>query len=219
MEIRVLVASEVRLYREGLRRVLQDVAGIALVGIAASAEEVVAQACGLMPPTVVLLDVGLAESLALIQNFGGAPHIPGIVIVGAPEIDAETVAALPFGVLGYVMRDGSESDLLETIHAAARGEVRQCRRPAVPPLSSGARRSHIEELTARETEILRLMQQGLSNKMLSRRLGIELSTVKNHVHSILAKLSARSRGEAISLLYRHDELRRTERSPAKESLV
>lgn len=218
MEIRVLVASEVRLYREGLRRVLQDIAGISLVGIAASAEEVVDQSCGLMPPTVILLDLALAESLAVIQGFGGAPHIPGIVIVGAPDTDAETIAALPFGILGYVMRDGTESDLLETIHAAARGEVRLCRRPPFSPLASGARRSHIEELTARETEILRLMQQGLSNKLLSRQLGIELSTVKNHVHSILAKLSARSRGEAISLLYRHDALRRTERSLLKESL-
>jgi len=56
-------------------------------------------------------------------------------------------------------------------------------------------------------EILRLMQQGLPNKTISRRLGIELSTVKNHVHSILAKLGAHNRGEAISLLYRHETSR------------
>ncbi len=57
-------------------------------------------------------------------------------------------------------------------------------------------------------EILRLMQQGLPNKMISRELGIELSTVKNHVHSILAKLGAHNRGEAISLLYRYEGLGR-----------
>jgi len=56
-------------------------------------------------------------------------------------------------------------------------------------------------------EILRLMQQGLPNKSISRQLGIELSTVKNHVHSILAKLGAHNRGEAISLLYRHEKSR------------
>ena len=56
-------------------------------------------------------------------------------------------------------------------------------------------------------EILRLMQQGLPNKTISRQLGIELSTVKNHVHSILAKLGAHSRGEAISLLYRYETSR------------
>ncbi len=213
MDIRVLVASEVLLYREGLRRVLQDVAGIALVGIAASAEEVVAQVCGLVP-AVVLIDPALAESLALIQNFGEAPHINGIVIVGARDFDPSAVAALPFGILGYVARNGTESDLLEAIRTAARGEV--CARRPVPiplfPPVHAAQRNQIEELTARETEILRLMQQGLSNKVLSRRLGIGLSTVKNHVHSILAKLSARSRGEAISLLYRHDESQRTERA-------
>lgn len=213
MDIRVLVACEVLLYREGLRRVLQDVAGIALVGIAASAEEVVALACGVVP-TVILLDPALAERLALIQNFGGAPHLNGIVIVGARDFDPSSVDALPFGILGYVARNGTESDLLEAIRTAARGEMSARRAVAIPlfPPSQSARRSHIEELTARETEILRLMQQGLSNKILSRQLGIGLSTVKNHVHSILAKLSARSRGEAISLLYRHDESRRTERA-------
>jgi two-component system, NarL family, nitrate/nitrite response regulator NarL len=213
MDIRVLVASEVRLYREGLRRVLQDVAGIALVGIASSAEEVVELVCGLAP-TVVLLDLALAENLAMIQSFGRAPHINGIVIVGAREFDPSTIAVLPFGILGYVSRNGTESDLLDAIRAAARGEVRAHRdNPLSPsPRNGMAPRDHIEELTARETEILRLMQQGHSNKVLSRQLGIGLSTVKNHVHSILAKLSARSRGEAISLLYRHDESQRTERA-------
>jgi DNA-binding NarL/FixJ family response regulator len=62
----------------------------------------------------------------------------------------------------------------------------------------------IAHLTEREMEILRLIQQGLPNKMVSRQLGIELSTVKNHVHSILAKLGVHNRGEAISLLYRYE---------------
>jgi len=67
--------------------------------------------------------------------------------------------------------------------------------------------SAIAHLTEREMEILRLMQQGLPNKTISRQLGIELSTVKNHVHSILAKLGAHNRGEAISLLYRYEKSR------------
>jgi DNA-binding NarL/FixJ family response regulator len=66
-------------------------------------------------------------------------------------------------------------------------------------------RGGIDELTSREMEILRLMQQGVSNKTISRELGIELSTVKNHVHSILAKLGVHRRAEAISLLYAHEK--------------
>jgi DNA-binding NarL/FixJ family response regulator len=70
--------------------------------------------------------------------------------------------------------------------------------------------SAIAHLTDREMEILRLIQQGMPNKTISRRLGIELSTVKNHVHSILAKLGAHNRGEAISLLYRYENTGRAE---------
>lgn len=207
MDVRVLVASEILLYREGLRRMLQDVAGIDLVGIAASAEEVVSRVAIEMP-AVVLLDVGVAESLALLRNFGSAPYINGIVIVGARELDAAAFAGLPFGLLACLDPDGTESDLRSAICAAARGEIR--RHPVPTPPHPSARASRIADLTARETEILRLLQQGLSNKLLSRRLGIELSTVKNHVHSILAKLSASSRGEAISLLFRHEQMQEDE---------
>ena len=85
--------------------------------------------------------------------------------------------------------------LLDAIRATGRGAVRTDLQVSVS----------IDELTAREMEILRLMQQGVSNKTISRELGIELSTVKNHVHSILAKLGVHRRGEAISLLYAHEK--------------
>jgi len=206
MDIRVMVASEVRLYREGLVRVLQGAAGIVMTGIASSAEEVVEQTSRLMP-TVVLLDIAMAKSLSTVRNFTQAPRIRGVVILGIPEAYADIVACLPAGVVRFVKQDGTVADLQSAIIAAGGGEISATQAPArrLEPPAGCSSSGGMDSLTAREMEILRLIQQGLSNKTICRKLGIELSTVKNHVHSILAKLGARSRGEAISLLYRLEQ--------------
>lgn len=195
MEIRVMVASEVRLYRDALQRVLRDAVGIAVVGIASSAEEAVKQASRLLP-AVVVVDSAMVENFSAAQPIAFVPQVDGVVVVvGVSEFPGEIVACLPSAILGYVSRDGTVAVLLDAVRAAGRGTST----PA--PLASG----NIDELTAREMEILRLMQQGVSNKTISRDLGIELSTVKNHVHSILAKLGVHRRGEAISLMYAHEK--------------
>lgn len=186
MVIRVLVATAVRPYREGLQRVLQGAEGIALTGIASTAEQTVEQACRLLP-TVILLDVEMARNLALRKQLGGTPRFRGVVILGKPEMYSEVVACLPAEALAFVSREATVADLLAAIRAAG---------------GRGDGMPRITHLTGRELEILRLMRQGLPNKTISRQLGIELSTVKNHVHSILAKLGAHNRGEASSLLYR-----------------
>lgn len=209
MTIRVLVAIAVRPYRDGLQRVLQGAEGIALAGIASTAEQTVEQACRLLP-TVILLDVDMARNLAMQKQLGGTPRFCGVVILGRPELYSEVVACLPAEVLAFVSRDATVADLLAAIRAAG---SREHAAPHVTSLAEAplrAARQHpsvIAHLTEREMEILRLMQQGLPNKTISRQLGIELSTVKNHVHSILAKLGAHNRGEAISLLYRYETSR------------
>ena len=213
MVIRVLVATAVRPYRDGLHRILQGAEGIALAGIASTAEQTVEQACKLLPQ-VILLDVEMAKCLALQRQFGGAPKIDGVVILGRPETYAEVVACLPAEVLAFVPRDATVADLLAAIRAAGRRENTFVRLVAPVPRQHP---SAILALTDREMEILRLMQQGLPNKTLSRQLGIELSTVKNHVHSILAKLGAHNRGEAISLLYQYENARRAAPLPQTSS--
>ena len=210
MAIRVVVASEVRLYREGLRRVLQDTDGISLVGVASSAGEVVEQACRLVP-SVVVVDMAMTESFSVARHFARTPNIGGIVILGIPELEPDVIACLPPNILGFVTRDGTVADLVGAIHAAGRGEVYcssdapQVYQRMAAEASARSNGDCIYDLTAREREILKLMQQGVSNKTISRQLGIGLSTVKNHVHSILAKLGVHRRGEAIRLLYRHED--------------
>jgi two-component system, NarL family, nitrate/nitrite response regulator NarL len=214
MVIRVLVATAARAYREGLQRVLQGAEGIALVGLASTADQTVEQACKLLP-SVILLDVAMAKGLAVARQFAGAPKVCGMVVLGTPELYADVVACLPSEVLAFVARDATVRDLLSAIRAAG-GHDDVAVRLLVPLRANEAA---IRHLTEREMEILRLMQEGLPNKSISRRLGIELSTVKNHVHSILAKLGVHNRGEAISLLYRYENLRGAEALPLEQPAV
>jgi len=206
MVIRVLIASGLRAYRDGLQRVLQGAEGIALVGIAATAEQVVEQSCKLLP-SVILLDNAMAKGLALSNPFAGTPKVSGMVMLGAPEAYADMLVCLPAEILAFVAQDATVADLLAAIRTAGGADF-GVTRAALPvtsvPRHPTAHPSAIAHLTEREMEILRLMQQGLPNKIISRELGIELSTVKNHVHSILMKLGAHNRGEAISLLYRYE---------------
>jgi two-component system nitrate/nitrite response regulator NarL len=208
MTIRVLVATAIRPYRDGLQRVLQGAEGIALAGFASTAEQTVEQACKLLP-SVILLDTEMARNLALQRQFGGTPRFCGMVILGRPEMYSEVVACLPAEVLAFVARDATVADLINAIRAAGRRDHGSPRLLAavteLPSLAPRQQPAAIAHLTEREMEILLLMQQGLPNKTISRLLGIELSTVKNHVHSILAKLGAHNRGEAISLLYRYEK--------------
>jgi two-component system nitrate/nitrite response regulator NarL len=209
LSIRVLVASHIRLYREGLERVLRELPEFTLAGNAGSAAETVEQTQRLNAD-VALLDMAMSGAFSVAKELArGGPS--KIVALGMPEDEAQVLSCAQIGIAGYVTRDGSVEDVVAAIKAAARGEVHCSPKVAgslfrrIAAMSTDRpRRSSNDALTAREGQILKLMQEGMSNKMISRTLGIELSTVKNHVHSILVKLGIHRRAEAISLLYRSD---------------
>jgi two-component system nitrate/nitrite response regulator NarL len=207
--VRVLVTSDARLYREGLEGILQAAAGVEVLPSAASATEAI-QGVRNLEPSVVLLDMAMDESFSLARQISRISRTTRVVALGMPEVESDVLTCAEVGIASYVTRAGSASDMLEAIHAAARGEV--CCSPKIAgflfrriaALSNGRNGNTMTGLTAREAQILRLLQQGLSNKMISRNLGIELPTVKNHVHSILGKLGVHSRAEVVSLLYRRN---------------
>ena len=210
MGIRVLVASHIRLYREALGRVLEEAEEhITLVGAAESAGAAVEQIQRLTPD-IALLDMAMGEAFSVARQWGRmaatSPTASRIVALGMAENEAEVLNCAQLGIAGFITRDASITDMLEAIEATARGEVRCSPKIAgslfrrVAALSSRGRCTS-NALTAPESQILRLLQQGMSNKMISRSLGIELPTVKNHVHSILGKLGIHRRTEAISLMY------------------
>ena len=206
LNIRVLVTSHIRLNREGLERVLGESPEFTLVGSASSASEAIEQTRKL-GVNVALLDMAMSDAFSVAKEVarGGSSKI---VALGTSEDETQVLNCAQIGVAGYVTRDGSVEDVVAAIKAAARGEVHCSPKVAgslfrrIAGISSERRRTGNGALTAREAQILSLVQQGMSNKMISRALSIELATVKNHVHSILVKLDIHRRAEAISLLYR-----------------
>jgi len=215
MGIRVLVASHIRLYREALGRVLEQAAEqarapageVALVGLAASAPDAVEQVRRLTPD-ITLLDMAMGDAFSVARHLARFAGASRIVALGMAEDEAEVLNCAQLGIAGYVTREASIAELLAAIEATARGEVH------FSPKIAGALFSRIaalstersngvapNALTARESQILKLLQQWLSNKMISRFFKNTPTTEKNHVHSILAKLGIHRRTEAISLLY------------------
>jgi two-component system, NarL family, nitrate/nitrite response regulator NarL len=199
------IVAEIRLYREGLARLLDAEADMRVVGKSAHWVDAV-NPVRRAQPDVVLLDA-VAEARAAVCALRGA--IPRSRIVALSIGDAE-VDILPWaeaGVAGFVTREDSIQRLFEVVRGVVRDEL-PCspqvastllRRVGVlasngPPVGPRAR------LTARELEIVRLIERGLSNKEIGRELCIELATVKNHVHNILEKLQVRRRTEAVARL-------------------
>ena len=207
IRIRVLVATHIRLYCEGLERVLRESPEFALVGTACSAAEAIEQIHKLSAD-VALLDMAMTGAFGVAKEVARSGGHSKIVALGMPDDETQVLSCAQIGIAGYVTRDGSVEDVVAAIKAAARGEVHCSPKIAgslfrrIAALSTG--RTAAGALTAREVQILRLVQEGMSNKMISRNLGIELPTVKNHVHSILVKLGVHRRAEAISLMYRPD---------------
>jgi two-component system, NarL family, nitrate/nitrite response regulator NarL len=207
---RVLIASDVRLYRDGLELLLRDIETIVLVGSAATAADA-AQAVRTVTPDIVLLDMSMSEAFSVAKHVARSSKEAKIVALAMPEVESDVLTCAEIGIAGYVSREGSLTDVVAAITAASHGEVRCSPKIAgllfrrVAALSTERRGAGLHgNLTAREAQIVRLLQQGLSNKMISRSLGIELATVKNHVHSILAKLGVHRRAEAVSLLQRRE---------------
>ncbi|HEY8509084.1 MAG TPA: response regulator transcription factor [Steroidobacteraceae bacterium] len=210
--VRVLLASDICVYREALSQVLKAAEGIELVGTAGSSAETLDQVQSLLP-SVVLLDIGMADACGAAKQIVRLYRTTHVVALGVSDNENEIITCVEMGISGYVPRDGSVPDMLEAIRAAARGEVSCSPKIAgflfrrIAALSTERNGGASPPLTAREAQIVQLLQQGLSNKMISRSLGIELPTVKNHIHSIFAKLGVHRRAEAVSLLYRqqHDD--------------
>jgi DNA-binding NarL/FixJ family response regulator len=208
--VSVLVASEVRLYRESLEHMLRLAPGLNVLCGTLNAAETLNRMRDTQP-SVVLLDMAMDGALAVARQISRQWPGTKVVALGMPEFETEVLSCASVGVAGYVTRGASMDDVLEAIQAAARGEVRCSPRVAgflfrhIASLAQehSASPAPTSALTAREAQILELLRQGMTNKMISRRLGIELPTVKNHVHSVLGKLGVHRRAEAM-LLFKNE---------------
>jgi DNA-binding NarL/FixJ family response regulator len=204
--VRLLIACDVRLFSDGISRILASRDDCEIVGVAASMDAV-CSALSTTSPDVVLLDQAMASSLETLQVIRRLRPEMRVVVLGVPAQEDTLLAWAENGMSGFVPRDASIDDLIATIASAIRGEFRCNPRTAATLLRRLAWRatastaaSERSPLTARETEIVGLIDQGLSNKEIAQHLGIEVATVKNHVHNVLEKLRVRRRAEAAARL-------------------
>jgi two-component system nitrate/nitrite response regulator NarL len=217
----VLIVSEVRIYREGLAELLSHQPTLRVVGTADGTTDGLVKAYEL-EPMVAVLDHAAADALSFSGLLSQVRPDTRVVALGIPETDEAVLAYAEAGIAGYVSRDGSVHDLVAAIESAVKGELRCSPRLAGTILRRLAWRAAVgsevsppSSLTSRETEIVSLIDQGLSNKEIAVRLGIEVATVKNHVHNLLDKLRIHRRAEAAARL-RAQDFRAT--APGKPSV-
>lgn len=206
MTVGVLIVCDVRLYGEGLMRVLLDHPDVDPVCVVRTSSEAVA---GLtrVSSDVVLVDCSMASCVEVIRDIADStPRAPILVYGLSARAENEVVAYAEAGAFGYVTRDSSLEDLVGCITAAAVGESRCSPRVAASLMRSVRRLGAMrvadprDTLTRRESHVLDLISDGLSNKEIARQLNIEVSTVKNHVHNLLSKLNVCRRNEAAALI-------------------
>lgn len=205
--VRGMVAAAVRLYRDGLAQSLST--ALRVVAVTADAPSTLREAARLAPD-VLLLDASMPGALALVNSMGESAPATRVVAFAVDDgLETEVLACAEAGVAGWVGRDASAEEVVEAVLRAARGELlcsartaamlsrrlatlaRERRAPAPAPAA---------QLTPREAEVGELLCRGASNKQIARTLGLQLATVKNHVHNILEKLEVRSRAQAGAVL-------------------
>lgn len=205
--IRILVADDHPLFREGVVHSLASEPDLAVVGQAASGEEALRMARDLLPD-VVLLDIGM-------QGWGGivtaekitiACPATRIMMLTVMEDEDKLLASFKAGARAYVLKGVSAHDLARVVRSVAQGEVY-----VTPSLAAGilltlsrghAPQDPLEELTERESEILNLVVGGLTNREIGERLHLSEKTIKHYITNILEKLHVRSRVEAAMLAVR-----------------
>ena len=197
----MFIISEVRLYREGLERLLRGDSRLDVVGTAPDVPDALGHLTELEPrPDAVLLDVPAPVGLRAPGQLASALAAARIVALNVPE--ADVIAWAEAGVAGLLDVGVDADELVQAVETTARGGT-VCSPKLAAVLLRGVAEGHrpaATALTAREREIAALIEQGLSNKEIAERLRIGLPTVKNHVHNILTKLKAARRGQAAAML-------------------
>ncbi|MER5358610.1 response regulator transcription factor [Streptomyces sp. NPDC002785] len=194
--VRVLLADDHPVVREGLSAMLESAEGISVVGQAGSGEEAVVQATALRPD-IALLDLrmggmdGVAATGQILRLCPGTK----IVIVTTYEDDTDILRAVEAGASGYLLKGSSRQELVDAVHTAARGET-----VLTPSLAGKLFRPRVVEpspLSGREREVLGLVSLGLTNAEIGTRLFIGEATVKTHLLRSFKKLGVSDRTAAV----------------------
>ena len=210
--IRVLVADDQRVVREGLEMLLRLLPEIEVVGTASDGEEAVALA-GRLRPDVVLMDLGMphcdgVEATRRLRELQPGTHV---IVLTTYADDRSVVGALRAGARGFLTKDAGADEIARALRAVMRGEA--AIDPAVQhhvvaavagTASAEAPEASLPDgLTPREAEVMSLIAAGLSNAEIADRLVITEATVKSHVNHLFGKTGVRDRAQAVAYAYRN----------------
>lgn len=213
--MRVLIADDHTLFRDGLRSLLES-RGVDVIGEAHNGREAVEQAKRLRPD-VVLMDLHMPEldGLAATRLISANQPDVKVVILTASEEDAHLFEAIKSGAQGYLFKNLASDELFQLLEGAARGEpalspalarklLGEFARPAPSAPAHPVGGEVVDALTEREREVLNLLVQGItSNRELAERLVITENTVKYHLRNILDKLHVQNRAQVVAFAVRH----------------
>src|SRR5882757_8318559 len=208
--LRVLIVSDVRVVQEGLHSVLAGRDEVEVVSTVDTehAREQSAQ----LHPDVILFDAARHDSVQLLKDLVASAPDSRVVAFGVKETDEEILALAAAGTAGYVCNSAESSDVVRVLEQVMCDELPCSPRAAASlyrrvatlsqggndPVGVGNGHADTMPLSRRELQIAHLIDCGLTNKQIGRRLGIEAATVKNHVHNLCEKLQVHRRGEAVA---------------------
>ena len=195
--IRILIADDHFVVRQGLATLLAPRNGMEVVGEAATGREAVDLARTLQPD-VILMDMLMPEmdgpeAIRLIKQENPAARILVLTSFGESK---QIAAAIQAGALGYLLKDSSPDDLLHAIRSVYRGNLVLPQDLALALMQPRPAAAALDQLTERETDVLRLLAQGQSNQEIAGNLNISTTTVRSHVSNILMKLNVSNRTQA-----------------------
>ncbi|HEY0715660.1 MAG TPA: response regulator transcription factor [Polyangia bacterium] len=197
--LRVMIVDDHAVVREGLDAVLGKHDDLQIVASVGNGQEALTRAEE-VKPDVVLLDLRMPDmdGLAVLQELQKRHPDIRVVMLSAQGGDEAIYRALSLGAAGYLLKSARGADLAEGVRQAYRGRLK----PSAEVAERLAERVYYEALSERELQVLRHAAGGASNKEIAAELGVAENTVKNHVKSILAKLQAKDRTEAVTVALR-----------------
>jgi DNA-binding NarL/FixJ family response regulator len=204
--IRVLLVDDEELVRTGLRMILESEPDITVVGDGADGQDAL-DLVGRTDPDVVLMDIRMPrmDGLEATRRISATRARTRVVVLTTFDLDEHVYAALEAGAAGFLLKDAPAAQLAHAVRVAAAGDALLAPSVTRRLISRFTARpeAHLPDvLTPRETEVLVLMAEGLSNAEIAERLFVGDATVKTHVARVLAKLGVRDRVQAVVLAYR-----------------
>jgi DNA-binding NarL/FixJ family response regulator len=201
MTIKLLIADDHPIVRDGLRGIFTGEEGFEVVGEAANGKEAVALAEKLRPD-VVLMDLRMpgSDGVAAITELAALKNPARVLVLTTYDTDSDVLPAIEAGATGYLLKDSPREELFRAVRATSRGEA--VLSPAVASRIMGQLREPAREpLSRREIEVLALIARGSTNKEAAKKLFISEATVKTHLIHAYAKLGVNDRAAAVAVAY------------------